>query len=77
MKTIGVKVKLTMMDKPASIDQFLSYHYQMIMEDFGALVGINQRSVSFFRGAQSNYSGLESPEIEELIMKWRREAITS
>jgi peptide/nickel transport system substrate-binding protein len=76
MEKIGVKVKLTMMDKPASIDRFLSYNYQMFMEDFGALVDINQRSVSFFRGAKSNYGGLESPEIEELIMKWRREVST-
>ncbi len=73
MAEIGVEIKLSMMDKPASIDRFLSYNYQMFMEDFGALVDINQRSVSFFRGAKSNYGGLESPEIEDLIMKWRRE----
>ncbi|MDH3604348.1 MAG: ABC transporter substrate-binding protein, partial [Candidatus Tectomicrobia bacterium] len=71
---IGVKMKLTMMDKPAWLDRFLGKHeYQMAMEDFGALVDINQRSVSFFRGAKSNYGGLESPEIEDLTMKWRRE----
>ena len=71
---IGVKMKLTMMDKPAWLDRFLrQYDYQMAMEDFGALVDINQRSVSFFRGAKSNYGGLESPEIEDLTMKWRRE----
>jgi peptide/nickel transport system substrate-binding protein len=71
---IGVKMKLTMMDKPAWLDRFNNkYDYQMAMEDFGALVDINQRSVSFFRGAKSNYGGLESPEIEELTMKWRRE----
>ena len=63
-----------MMDKPAWLDRFLGKHeYQMAMEDFGALVDINQRSVSFFRGAKSNYGGLESPEIEDLTMKWRRE----
>jgi peptide/nickel transport system substrate-binding protein len=71
---IGVKMKLTMMDKPAWLDRFLrKYDYQMGMEDFGALVDINQRSVSFFRGVKSNYGGLNSPEIEELTMKWRRE----
>ena len=74
MEKIGVKMKLTMMDKPAWLDRFLGKHdYQMAMEDFGALVDINQRSVSFFRGAKSNYGGLESPEIEDLTMKWRRE----
>ncbi len=74
MEEIGVKMKLTLMDKPAWLDRFLrKYDYQMAMEDFGALVDINQRSVSFFRGAKSNYGGLESPEIEDLTMKWRRE----
>ncbi len=75
MEKIGVKMKLTMMDKPAWLDRFLrKYDYQMAMEDFGALVDINQRSVSFFRGAKSNYGGLESPKIEELTMAWRRES---
>ncbi len=73
MDKIGVKVKLTMMDKPAWLDRFLrKYDYQMAMEDFGALVDINQRSVSFFRGVKSNYGGLNSPEIEEMTMDWRR-----
>jgi peptide/nickel transport system substrate-binding protein len=72
---IGVKMKLTMMDKPAWLDRFLrKYDYQMAMEDFGALVDINQRSVSFFKGVKSNYGGLNSPKIEALTMKWRREA---
>jgi peptide/nickel transport system substrate-binding protein len=73
MEKIGVQVKLTMMDKPAWIDKFLKHDFQMGMEDFGALVDINQRSVSFFRGAKSNYGGLNSPEIEDLTMAWRRE----
>jgi peptide/nickel transport system substrate-binding protein len=73
MEKIGVKMKLTMMDKPAWLDRFLNkYEYQMAMEDFGALVDINQRSVSFFKGVRSNYGGMDSPEIEELTMKWRR-----
>jgi hypothetical protein len=62
-----------MTDKPASTVRFLSYHDQMFIEDFGALVDIHQCSVSFFRSAKSTYGGLEYPEIEELIMKWRRE----
>ena len=73
MEKIGVKVKLTMMDKPAWLDRFNNkYDYQMAMEDFGALVDINQRSVSFFKGVKSNYGGMNSPEIEALTMKWRR-----
>ncbi len=72
MEKIGVKVKLVIMDKPALIDKFLKYDYQMLLEDFGALVDINQRSVSFFKGVKSNYGGLDSPEIEALTMQWRR-----
>jgi ABC-type transport system substrate-binding protein len=74
MEKIGVKVNLVMMDKPAWLDRFFKYNYQMAMEDFGALVDINQRSVSFFKDAKSNYGGLDSPEIEKLTMQWRREA---
>jgi len=75
MEKIGVKVKLVMLDKPAWLDRFLNKHeFQMAMEDFGALVDINQRSVSFFKGVRSNYGGLDSPEIEALTLQWRGEA---
>lgn len=74
MEQIGVKVNLILMDKPAWLDRFLrKYDYQMALEDFGALLDINQRSVSFFRGAKSNYMGVESPELEDLTLKWRRQ----
>ena len=74
MEKIGVQVKLVMMDKPAWLDRFLNKHeFQMAMEDFGALVDINQRSVSFFKGVRSNYGGMDSPEIEALTLQWRRE----
>lgn len=52
MEKIGVEVKLTMTDKPPSIDRSASL---------------------FFRGAKSSDGGLESPEIEELSIKWWRE----
>ncbi len=74
MEKIGVHVKLVMMDKPAWLDRFSNkYEYQMAMEDFGALVDINQRSVSFFKGVRSNYGGMDSPEIEAKTLQWRRE----
>lgn len=74
MEKIGVKVNLVMLDKPAWIDRFTNKHeYQMAMEDFGALVDINQRSVSFFKDVRSNYGGMNSPEIEALTLKWRQE----
>ncbi len=73
MEKINVKVKLVMMDKPAWLNRSLrEYDFEMTMEDFGALVDINQRSVSFFKGARGNYMGMDSPEIVDLTMKWRR-----
>jgi ABC-type proline/glycine betaine transport system permease subunit len=73
MAKIGVQVNIVMMDKPAWLDRFLNkYDYQMVVEDFGALVDINQRSVSFFKGVRSNYMGMDSPEIEALTLQWRR-----
>ena len=75
MEKIGVRVTLVMMDKPAWLDRFLNKsNFQMAMEDFGALVDINQRSLAFFRGARSNYGGINSPELEDLTMEWRRTA---
>jgi ABC-type transport system substrate-binding protein len=75
MEKIGVKVNLVMLDKPAWLDRFSNkYEFQMAMEDFGALVDINQRSVSFFKDVRSNYGGMNSPEIESLTLKWRQEA---
>jgi peptide/nickel transport system substrate-binding protein len=73
MAKIGAQVNIVMMDKPAWLDRFLNkYDYQMVVEDFGALVDINQRSVSFFKGVRSNYMGMDSPEIEAMTLQWRR-----
>jgi ABC-type transport system substrate-binding protein len=75
MEKIGVKMNLIMMDKPAWLDRFVNKSdFQMAMEDFGALVDINQRSLGFFREARANYGGINSPELEDLILQWRREA---
>jgi ABC-type transport system substrate-binding protein len=55
------------------IDKFFKYNFDMVIEDFGALVDFNQESLHFFRGFKSNFGGLNSPELEELTLKWRRE----
>jgi ABC-type transport system substrate-binding protein len=36
------------------------------------LVDINQRSVSFFKGRQSDYMGIDDPGLEDLVHQWRR-----
>jgi len=33
---------------------------------------INQRSVSFFKGRQSDYMGMDDPQLEALVLQWRR-----
>jgi peptide/nickel transport system substrate-binding protein len=73
MEKIGVNVRIVVMDKPAMIDKFFKYNFDMVIEDFGALVDFNQESLHFFRGFKSNFGGLDSPELEELTLKWRRE----
>ena len=30
------------------------------------------RSVSFFKGQQSDYMGIDDPKLEELVHQWRR-----
>ena len=33
---------------------------------------INQRSVSFFKGQQSDYVGIDDPKLEAMVLQWRR-----
>jgi len=72
MEKIGIKINIVVLDKPAWIDRFLKYDYDMAVEDFGALVDFNQESLHFFRGFKSNMGGINSPELEELTLQWRR-----
>jgi ABC-type transport system substrate-binding protein len=75
MERIGVKVNLVMTDKPAWLDRFTNKQdFQMAMEDFASLVDINQRSLAFFKNARANYYGINAPELEDMVMQWRREA---
>ena len=73
VQAIQQVIKIVVMDKPAMIDRFFQYQYDMIIEDFGSLVDFNQESLLLFRGLKSNYGGLDSPVIEGLTLQWRRE----
>ena len=44
----------------------------MLVSFFANLVDINQRSVSFFKGRQSDYMGMDDPQLEALVLQWRR-----
>jgi peptide/nickel transport system substrate-binding protein len=70
---IGVEVKIEIMDKSSWLDKVIKRHeFEQTLEDFAALVDINQRSVSFFPDSPSDYVGLPDQRPAELIRQWRR-----
>ena len=44
----------------------------LAISSFANLRDINQRSVSFFKGRQSDYVGINDPKLEEMVRQWRR-----
>jgi len=73
MAKIGVEAKITLLDDPAVVDRMLVKHdFDMLVSFFANLVDINQRSVSFFKGRQSDYMGIDDPQLEALVLQWRR-----
>jgi ABC-type transport system substrate-binding protein len=42
------------------------------VSNFATLRDINQRSVSFFKGKQSDYMGIDDPTLEAMVLQWRR-----
>jgi peptide/nickel transport system substrate-binding protein len=69
---IGVEIKIEVMDKSTWLDKVIRRHeFEQTLEDFAALLDINQRSVSFFVDAPGNYMGMQDPRPSELIKQWR------
>jgi peptide/nickel transport system substrate-binding protein len=70
---VGVDIKIETMDKSTWLDKVIRrYEFEQTLEDFAALVDINQRSVSFFPDAPSNYMGMKDSRPAELTRQWRR-----
>ena len=70
---IGVEAKINLMDLTAVIDRFVVKHdFDMTINSFADLLDINMRSVSFFKGAQADYLGMDDPKLEEMVRQWRR-----
>ena len=70
---IGVDAKINLMDVTAVIDRVLvKKDYEMVVSGWGSLLDINMRSVSFSKGRQSDYMGLDDPKLEEMVYQWRR-----
>lgn len=73
MAKIGVEAKINLVDQTTVIDRFTVKHeFEMIVSNFGSLLDINMRSVSFFHGTQSDYVGINDPTLEALVLQWRR-----
>src|SRR5262252_251366 len=73
MAKIGVEAKINVMDSTAYVDRVLVKHdFDMTVTSFANLRDINQRSVSFFKGQQSDYVGIDDPKLEEMVRQWRR-----
>ena len=72
MAKIGVEAKITLVDSPAVVDRVLVKHdFEMTVSSWGSLVDINMRSVSFFKGQQSDYMGIDDPKLEDMVHQWR------
>jgi len=70
---ISVEAKIQLVDQTTLIDRFTVKHeFDMNVSNFGSLLDINMRSVSFFHGAQSDYMGINDPQVEALVLDWRR-----
>src|SRR5712691_3426808 len=73
MAKIGVEAKLNVLDTTAAVDRVLVKHdFEMVVSSWANLLDINQRSVSFFKGKQSDYMGIDDPKLEEMVRQWRR-----
>ena len=65
--------EIHLVDQTTWIDRFGAKHaFEMGVSNFGSLLDINMHSVSLFHGAQSDYVGLNDPQVEALILDWRR-----
>ena len=73
MAKIGVEAKILLVDSTAGVDRVLVKHdFEMHVSSWGSLVDINMRSVSFFKGRQSDYMGIDDPKLEDMVHQWRR-----
>ncbi len=73
MTKIGVAARINLLDQTAFVDRVLVRHdFEMAISSFASLLDINQRSVSFFKGMQSDYVGIDDPQLEAMAREWRR-----
>jgi peptide/nickel transport system substrate-binding protein len=72
MAKIGVDAKINLVDATTQVDRVLVKHdFEMVISSWGSLIDINMRSVSFFKGMQSDYMGIDDANLEAMVYKWR------
>jgi ABC-type transport system substrate-binding protein len=72
MAKIGVEAKINLVDTTVVTERVLVKHdFEMNVSTWGTLADINMRSVSFFKGRQSDYMGIDDPQLEDMVRQWR------
>jgi ABC-type transport system substrate-binding protein len=73
LEKIGVRPKVILLDAIAWVERVLGAHdFEMVVSNWARLLDINMRSVSFFKGGRSNYTGIDDPKLEAMVHQWRR-----
>jgi ABC-type transport system substrate-binding protein len=73
MTKLGVNARINLVDQTAFVDRVLVRHdFDMAITSFANLSDINQRSVSFFKDMQSDYMGIDDPQLQAMVHEWRR-----
>jgi len=73
MARIGVEAKVKVLEAIDWVDRVLGKHdFEMVVSNWANVIDINMRSVSFFKGGQSNYTGIDDPTLEAMMRQWRR-----
>jgi peptide/nickel transport system substrate-binding protein len=73
LEQIDVEPKIVLLDAMAWVERVLAKHeFDMVVSNWARLLDINMRSVSFFKGGASNYTGIDDPTLETMVRQWRR-----
>jgi len=73
LEKINVEPKIVLLDAMAWVERVLANHaFDMVVSNWARLLDINMRSVSFFKGGASNYTGIDDPKLEAMMRQWRR-----
>jgi ABC-type transport system substrate-binding protein len=73
LEKIGVGTKVVLLDAVAWVERVLVQHdFEMVVSNWARLLDINMRSVSFFKGGASNYTGINDPQLEAMVHQWRQ-----